>query len=69
MGSVQRVTPPRGMASVGPQVRAGPRCVWGIGGFPLLGCIHGPFTSQSYGGSMRPPPNSLAGPGLPTMNM
>uniref|UniRef100_A0A3Q2GWV3 Single stranded DNA binding protein 4 n=1 Tax=Equus caballus TaxID=9796 RepID=A0A3Q2GWV3_HORSE len=42
MGSVQRVTPPRGMASVGP---------------------------QSYGGSMRPPPNSLAGPGLPTMNI
>ncbi|XP_070102765.1 single-stranded DNA-binding protein 4 isoform X9 [Equus caballus] len=69
MGSVQRVTPPRGMASVGPQVRVGPRCVWGIGGFPLLGCIHGPFTSQSYGGSMRPPPNSLAGPGLPTMNI
>uniref|UniRef100_A0A7N5P9F2 Single stranded DNA binding protein 4 n=1 Tax=Ailuropoda melanoleuca TaxID=9646 RepID=A0A7N5P9F2_AILME len=42
MGPMQRVTPPRGMASVGP---------------------------QSYGGGMRPPPNSLAGPGLPTMNM
>ncbi|XP_036097415.1 single-stranded DNA-binding protein 4 isoform X7 [Molossus molossus] len=42
MGSMQRVTPPRGMASVGP---------------------------QTYGGGMRPPPNSLAGPGLPTMNM
>uniref|UniRef100_A0A8C9JIW3 Single stranded DNA binding protein 4 n=1 Tax=Panthera tigris altaica TaxID=74533 RepID=A0A8C9JIW3_PANTA len=42
MGPMQRVTPPRGMAGVGP---------------------------QSYGGGMRPPPNSLAGPGLPTMNM
>ncbi|XP_036097413.1 single-stranded DNA-binding protein 4 isoform X5 [Molossus molossus] len=42
MGSMQRVTPPRGMASVGP---------------------------QTYGGGMRPPPNSLAGPGLPTMNI
>uniref|UniRef100_A0A8C8YHE2 Single stranded DNA binding protein 4 n=1 Tax=Prolemur simus TaxID=1328070 RepID=A0A8C8YHE2_PROSS len=35
-GPMQRVTPPRGMASIGP---------------------------QSYGGGMRPPPNSLAGPG------
>ncbi|XP_065729255.1 single-stranded DNA-binding protein 4 isoform X22 [Phocoena phocoena] len=42
MGPMQRVTPPRGMTSVGP---------------------------QSYGSGMRPPPNSLAGPGLPTMNM
>ncbi|XP_032321152.1 single-stranded DNA-binding protein 4 isoform X3 [Camelus ferus] len=42
MGPLQRVTPPRGMTSVGP---------------------------QSYGGGMRPPPNSLAGPGLPTMSM
>ncbi|XP_019497621.1 PREDICTED: single-stranded DNA-binding protein 4 isoform X4 [Hipposideros armiger] len=42
MGPMQRVTPPRGMASVGP---------------------------QSYGGGMRPPLNSLGGPGLPTMNM
>ncbi|XP_069332975.1 single-stranded DNA-binding protein 4 isoform X14 [Eulemur rufifrons] len=25
--------------------------------------------SQSYGGGMRPPPNSLAGPGLPAMNI
>ncbi|XP_045709133.1 single-stranded DNA-binding protein 4 isoform X6 [Phyllostomus hastatus] len=25
--------------------------------------------SQSYGSGMRPPPNSLAGPGLPTMNI
>ncbi|XP_054105641.1 single-stranded DNA-binding protein 4 isoform X8 [Callithrix jacchus] len=41
-GPMQRVTPPRGMASIGP---------------------------QSYGGGMRPPPNSLAGPGLPAMNM
>ncbi|XP_046293554.1 single-stranded DNA-binding protein 4 isoform X3 [Marmota monax] len=41
-GPMQRVTPPRGVASVGP---------------------------QGYGGSMRPPPNSLAGPGLPAMNM
>ncbi|KAL4674814.1 hypothetical protein H8959_018748 [Pygathrix nigripes] len=41
-GPMQRVTPPRGMASVGP---------------------------QSYGGGMRPPPNSLTGPGLPAMNM
>nr|KAF6402577.1 single stranded DNA binding protein 4 [Rousettus aegyptiacus] len=42
MGPMQRVTPPRGMANVGP---------------------------QSYGGGMRPPPNSLTGPGLPTMNI
>ncbi|XP_032723585.1 single-stranded DNA-binding protein 4 isoform X2 [Lontra canadensis] len=42
LGPMQRVTPPRGMANIGP---------------------------QSYGGGMRPPPNSLAGPGLPTMNM
>nr|XP_031545627.1 single-stranded DNA-binding protein 4 [Vicugna pacos] len=42
MGPLQRVTPPRGMTSVGP---------------------------QSYGGGMRPPPNSLAGPGLPAMSM
>ncbi|XP_059016526.1 single-stranded DNA-binding protein 4 isoform X1 [Mustela lutreola] len=42
LGPMQRVTPPRGMASIGP---------------------------QNYGGGMRPPPNSLAGPGLPTMNM
>uniref|UniRef100_A0A8C9DCY6 Single stranded DNA binding protein 4 n=1 Tax=Prolemur simus TaxID=1328070 RepID=A0A8C9DCY6_PROSS len=41
-GPMQRVTPPRGMASIGP---------------------------QSYGGGMRPPPNSLAGPGLPAMNI
>ncbi|KAK2495213.1 hypothetical protein MC885_019568, partial [Smutsia gigantea] len=42
LGPMQRVTSPRGMASVGP---------------------------QSYGGGMRPPPNSLAGPSLPPMNM
>ncbi|KAI5193259.1 single-stranded DNA-binding protein 4 isoform X5 [Manis pentadactyla] len=42
LGPMQRVTPSRGMASVGP---------------------------QSYGGGMRPPPNSLAGPSLPPMNM
>ncbi|XP_004646914.1 single-stranded DNA-binding protein 4 [Octodon degus] len=41
-GPMQRVTPPRGMAGVGP---------------------------QGYGGGMRPPPNALTGPGLPTMNM
>ncbi|XP_047387788.1 single-stranded DNA-binding protein 4 isoform X5 [Sciurus carolinensis] len=41
-GQMQRVTPPRGVASIGP---------------------------QGYGSSMRPPPNSLAGPGLPAMNM
>ncbi|XP_063472474.1 single-stranded DNA-binding protein 4 isoform X22 [Symphalangus syndactylus] len=28
-----------------------------------------PLLPQSYGGGMRPPPNSLAGPGLPAMNM
>lgn len=41
-GPVQRVTPPRGMAGLGP---------------------------QGYGGGMRPPPNTLAGPGLPAVNM
>ncbi|XP_077832943.1 single-stranded DNA-binding protein 4 isoform X37 [Macaca mulatta] len=28
-----------------------------------------PLPPQSYGGGMRPPPNSLTGPGLPAMNM
>ncbi|XP_030160603.1 single-stranded DNA-binding protein 4 isoform X2 [Lynx canadensis] len=70
MGPMQRVTPPRGMAGVGPQVRAGS----GRGGTPRgLPPIPWPLTAlllpQSYGGGMRPPPNSLAGPGLPTMNM
>ncbi|KAM5237975.1 single-stranded DNA-binding protein 4 [Ctenodactylus gundi] len=41
-GAMQRVTPPRGMAGVGP---------------------------QGYGAGMRPPPNALAGPGLPAVNM
>ncbi|XP_045155180.1 single-stranded DNA-binding protein 4 [Echinops telfairi] len=41
-GPMQRVTPPRGMAGVGP---------------------------QSYGGSIRPLPSPLTGPGLPTLNM
>ncbi|XP_049733413.1 single-stranded DNA-binding protein 4 isoform X7 [Elephas maximus indicus] len=41
-GPMQRVTPPRGMAGVGP---------------------------QSYGSGIRPLPNSLAGPGLPALNM
>ncbi|XP_004404699.1 PREDICTED: single-stranded DNA-binding protein 4 isoform X4 [Odobenus rosmarus divergens] len=56
MGPMQRVTPPRGMASVGPQATP----------WPALTAL---LPSQSYGGGMRPPPNSLAGPGLPTMNM
>lgn len=44
---MQRVTPPRGMASVGPQVRAG---LWVVGDFrglplplPFLACPHGPL--------------------------
>ncbi|XP_075405145.1 single-stranded DNA-binding protein 4 isoform X3 [Tenrec ecaudatus] len=41
-GPMQRVTPPRGMAGVGP---------------------------QGYGGSIRPLPSPLTGPGLPTLNM
>ncbi|XP_006876365.1 PREDICTED: single-stranded DNA-binding protein 4 isoform X2 [Chrysochloris asiatica] len=41
-GPMQRITPPRGMAGVGP---------------------------QSYGGGIRPLSNTLAGPGLPTLNM
>ncbi|XP_069332846.1 single-stranded DNA-binding protein 4 isoform X1 [Eulemur rufifrons] len=67
-GPMQRVTPPRGMASVGPQVRAGPGWrVWleGLSPLPLTALL----PSQSYGGGMRPPPNSLAGPGLPAMNI
>ncbi|XP_077893993.1 single-stranded DNA-binding protein 4 isoform X1 [Ictidomys tridecemlineatus] len=68
-GPMQRVTPPRGVASVGPQVRASGD------GVNLRGCpsavlpFTAPLLSQGYGGSMRPPPNSLAGPGLPAMNM
>ncbi|XP_073909681.1 single-stranded DNA-binding protein 4 isoform X2 [Castor canadensis] len=65
-GPMQRVTPPRGLASLGPQVRRGP-----VGGG--LGCPRAPLTvplaPQGYGGGMRPPPNSLAGPGLPAMSM
>lgn len=70
MGPMQRVTPPRGMTSVGPQVRAGPGD-WGVSGAaPAKPALTAPLPSQSYGGGgMRPPPNSLAGPGLPTMNM
>ncbi|XP_045408525.1 single-stranded DNA-binding protein 4 isoform X3 [Lemur catta] len=67
-GPTQRVTPPRGMASIGPQVRAGPRWrVWLEGLSPLP--LTAPLPSQSYGGGMRPLPNSLAGPGLPAMNI
>uniref|UniRef100_A0A287CYM2 Single stranded DNA binding protein 4 n=1 Tax=Ictidomys tridecemlineatus TaxID=43179 RepID=A0A287CYM2_ICTTR len=68
-GPMQRVTPPRGVASVGPQVRASGD------GVNLRGCpsavlpFTAPLLSQGYGGSMRPPPNSLAGPGLPAMNI
>ncbi|XP_059864023.1 single-stranded DNA-binding protein 4 isoform X3 [Delphinus delphis] len=70
MGPMQRVTPPRGMTSVGPQVRAGPRRQGSFRGCPLSACpLTAPLPSQSYGSGMRPPPNSLAGPGLPTMNM
>lgn len=43
MGPMQRVTPPRGMTSVGPQVRAGPRWQGSFRGCPLLACTHGPF--------------------------
>lgn len=28
-----------------------------------------PISPQTYGSGMRPPPSSLAGPGMPTMNM
>lgn len=40
MGPMQRVTPPRGMAGVGPQVRGRPR---GLQGLPPLACTQGPF--------------------------
>ncbi|XP_061277523.1 single-stranded DNA-binding protein 4 isoform X6 [Bos javanicus] len=70
MGPMQRVTPPRGMTSVGPQVRAGPGDWGASGAAPAKPALTAPLPSQSYGGGgMRPPPNSLAGPGLPTMNM
>ena len=68
MGPMQRVTPPRGMASIGPQVRA-VRVTGASGAAPLSLHSRAPLPSQSYGGGMRPPPNSLAGPGLPAMNM
>ncbi|XP_038633225.1 single-stranded DNA-binding protein 4 isoform X2 [Scyliorhinus canicula] len=41
-GPIQRMTAPRGLASLGP---------------------------QSYGGAMRPPPNSLGGPGMLGVNL
>ncbi|XP_068836259.1 single-stranded DNA-binding protein 4 isoform X13 [Capricornis sumatraensis] len=70
MGPMQRVTPPRGMTSIGPQVRAGPGDWEHQGLPPTKPALTAPLPSQSYGGGgMRPPPNSLAGPGLPTMNM
>ncbi|XP_025313880.1 single-stranded DNA-binding protein 4 isoform X21 [Canis lupus baileyi] len=71
MGPMQRVTPPRGMASVGPQVRAGSRRGGARQGLPPTPwpALTALLLFQSYGGGMRPPPNSLAGPGLPTMNM
>lgn len=67
---MQRVTPPRGMASVGPQVRGGPAYYWGdrkaTPGFFLTK----PLPQQGYGTVMRPPPNSLAtSQVLPSMNM
>lgn len=66
---MQRVTPPRGMASIGPQVRGGP-AYWGdrraTPGFFLTN----PLPQQGYGTGMRPPPNSLAtSQVLPSMNM
>lgn len=66
---MQRVTPPRGMASVGPQVRGSSAC-WGdrkaTPGFSLTN----PLPQQGFGTGMRPPPNSLATSQiLPSMNM
>lgn len=61
-----------GDSSTGHGQRWAPGKGWAQGGFrgsPLFACTQGPFPSQSYGSGMRPPPNSLAGPGLPTMNM
>lgn len=66
---MQRVTPPRGMASVGAQVRGGPTH-WGTErpypGFFLTNAL----PQQGYGAGMRPPPNSLAtSQVLSSMNM
>lgn len=66
---MQRVTPPRGMASVGPQVRGG-LAYWGGAERPHLGFLTNPLPQQGYGTGMRPPPNSLAtSQVLPSMNM
>ena len=40
------------------------RVGWGGSQPPLT-----PVSPQTYGSGMRPPPSSLAGPGMPAMNM
>lgn len=40
------------------------RVGWGGSQPPLT-----PISPQTYGSGMRPPPSSLAGPGMPAMNM
>lgn len=46
--------------------REGGGVVGGLGG--VSASTH-PISPQTYGSGMRPPPSSLAGPGMPTMNM
>lgn len=68
---MQRVTPPRGMASVGPQVRGDPTHCGVRRPRPRYFLRNVFFLSQQgYGTGMRPPPNSLAtNQVLPSMNM
>ncbi|XP_064353694.1 single-stranded DNA-binding protein 4 isoform X2 [Dromaius novaehollandiae] len=68
-GPMQRMNPPRGMAAMAPQVSRGGH--WGGDAQALAPPAHPPppFPLQTYGSGMRPPPSSLAGPGMPAMNM
>lgn len=68
---MQRVTPPRSMASVGPQVRGDPTHCGAGRPRPRYSLTKELFLpQQGYGTGMRPPPNSLASSQvLPSMNM
>ncbi|MBN3317599.1 SSBP2 protein, partial [Atractosteus spatula] len=67
-GAMQRMTPPRGMVPLGPQVRL-PLTAFSFLSRPLRFSSDPWLSLQSYGGAMRPPLNALGGPGMPGMNM
>lgn len=68
-GPMQRMTPPRGMVPLGPQVWDNHQ----IRGFleinVVLNVVIFSFVLKNYGGGMRPPLNALVGPGMPGMTM